>query len=150
MARWFSLGACVTVVAAAAAPCASCQTAATCGGWGPSAAYPSRPARRPVSLGDRDRALTIRGGAPEGAGVPAGRRTRGASPAGAAGLDDSFAADARAPLAQAERVMQAAQARLAAKTSPRDQAPSSLADRRRANVQCPAVAPCRVCPCPCA
>jgi hypothetical protein len=134
---WCALGACGSAVAAAAAPGASCQTAATCGIWDPSAAYPSRSARRPVLLSDRDRALTLRGGAKQD--------ERGD---GAAGLDGSSAADARDPLAQAERVMQAAKARLAAKTSPRDQAPSSLSDRRRANVLCPAVAPCGACPCP--
>ena len=149
-ARWY---ACVTVVAAAAAPGASRQAAATCGGGVP-AAYPSRPARRPVSLGDRDRALTLRGGAKEGAGetgwkLLGGRKcSPGPGREDDAGPDGSSAADESAPLAQAERVMQAAQARLAAKTtSPRDQAPSSLADRRRADVLCPAVAPCRACPC---
>ena len=145
--RWCALGACGIVVAAAATPGASFHTAATCCSWDPSAAYLSRPARRPVSLSDRDRTLTLRGGATEGAGTPAGGRARGAAPNGAAGLDGSSAADACAPLAQAERVMQAAQARLAAKTSRRDQAPPSLADRRRANVLCPAFAPCGACPC---
>ena len=78
--------------------------------------------------------LRTRGGAPEErAASPAGRsRARDAAAPGAA-------TDARASLAQAERVMQEATARLAATAlAAQHHTPSSLADRRRANVGCPA------------